>query len=174
MCFVFLPCRPARLRLPPMRTWLRTLQACSAAALYSTIALTGQACASPAATPNDSSPIPSQAVIAPAPSLVGTVVDAEGGVLPGVVVTVMPQAGGDARAVISGINGRYAFEDLAEGTYRIDSYLPGFDVMRRNLVVVRRGETAEVDVTLPPSPYCECIDIWARLGISRPRLSARI
>ena len=111
--------------------------------------------------------------MAPAPSLVGTV-DAGGGVLPGVVVTVMPQGGGEARAVISGINGRYAFEDLAEGTYRIDSYLPGFDVMRRNLVVVRRGETAQVDVTLPPSPYCECIDIWARLGISRQRLSARM
>src|SRR5687767_4794563 len=95
MCFVSLLCSRARLTLPPVRTWL-TLQACSAAALYSTITVTGHACASPAATPNDSSPIPSQAVIAPAPSLVGTVVDAEGGVLPGVVVTVMPQAGGDA------------------------------------------------------------------------------
>jgi len=122
----------------------------------------------------DTSPTSSQAAIASTSSVVGTISDAAGGFLPGVVVTAMPQAGGEARAAISGINGTYGFEDLAEGTYRIDSYLPGFDVMRRNLVSVRRGEISRGDVTLPVTPICECIDNWARLGVSRPRLSTRM
>ncbi|HKY21790.1 MAG TPA: carboxypeptidase-like regulatory domain-containing protein [Vicinamibacterales bacterium] len=120
------------------------------------------------------SPTSSQASVAPASSVVGTVVDAPGRFLPGVVVTAIPQAGGEAHAAISGIDGTYKFENLAEGIYRIDWDLPGFDVMRRNLVPVRRGEPAQVDVTLPVSTICECLDKWARLGVSRPRLTAHI
>ena len=104
-------------------------------------------------------------------SVVGTVVDATGQHLPGVAVTAIPNTGGDARAAMSGPNGSYTFDDLPEGTYRIDWDLPGFDVIRRNHVQVLRGETAQVDVTLRVSTICECISNWARRGVSRPRLT---
>jgi hypothetical protein len=118
-----------------------------------------------------SSPRSSQATFAPASSIVGTVVDAAGQLLRGVIVIAIPETGGDAREAMSGANGSYAFDDLPDGTYRIDWYLPGFDVMRRNHVQVLRGETPQVDVTLPVSTLCECISNWGRPGLSRPRLT---
>jgi len=120
---------------------------------------------------DDGSPASSQAALAPAPSVVGTAFDVAGVFLPGVVATAIPQAGGDARAAVSGLDGTYGFEDLPEGTYRIDWDLPGFDLMRQNLVSVRRGQTTQVDVTLSLSAICECIDKSAQLGKSTPGLT---
>jgi hypothetical protein len=93
---------------------------------------------------------------------------------PGVVATAIPQTGGEARMVVSGTNGIYAFEDLPDDIYRIDFYLPGFDVTRRNLVPVRAGETTQIDATLQVGAICECLDNWARLGRTKPRLTARM
>jgi len=94
--------------------------------------------------------------------------------VPGVVATAIPQTGGEPRTVVSGTNGTYAFVDLPDDIYRIDFDLPGFDVTRRNLVPVRAGETAQVDVTLHVTGICECLDHWGRLGRSRPRLTPRM
>lgn len=107
-------------------------------------------------------------------SIVGTVADASGVGLPGVVATVIPERGGDARMAITGADGRYAFEDVPDGIYRIDWDLPGFDVTRRNHVQVFSGGSAEADGTLYVSSICECIDNWARLGKSRPRVTAHL
>jgi hypothetical protein len=93
---------------------------------------------------------------------------------PGVVATAIPQTGGDARTVVSGPNGTYAFENLPDDIYRIDFFLPGFYVTRRNLVPVRAGETTQVDVTLQVGAICECPDNWARLGRTKPPLTARM
>ncbi len=38
------------------------------------------------------------------------------------------------RAAMSGTNRTYTFEDLLDGTCRVDWDLPGFDVKRRNHV----------------------------------------
>jgi len=107
-------------------------------------------------------------------SVVGNVVDSAGVGVPGVVAMAIPQAGGDARTVVSGTNGTYMFEDLPDGIYRIDFDLAGFDVTRRNLVPVRAGETTRIDVTVQVTSICECINNWGRLGQSRPRLTAHI
>jgi hypothetical protein len=116
----------------------------------------------------------SQAPVRSAPSVVGSVVDAAGFPLPGVVATALPQRGGDTRAALTRADGTYQFEDLPDSTYRIDFELPGFDMMRRNLITVRRGEAARVDATLPVGAICECTDSWARLGLSKPRLVAHL
>jgi hypothetical protein len=96
---------------------------------------------------------------------------------PGVVAMAIPQTGGDARTAVSGADGTYAFEDLPDDVYRIDFYLPGFDLTRRNLVAVRAGETAQVDVTLQVgqvTAMCECLDRWGRLGLTKPRLTPQL
>jgi hypothetical protein len=103
--------------------------------------------------------------------IAGHVVDNAGAGLPGVVAMAIPQRGGDTRTVVSGTNGTYAFEDLPEGTYRVDYDLPGFDLTRRNLVPVRGGETTRVDVTLQVTAICECI---ARAGLDQSRLTVHV
>ena len=116
----------------------------------------------------------SPVAVAQSISIAGQVVDHTGSGMPGVVAVAIPQAGGDARTVVSGTNGTYTFEDLPDGVYRIDFDIPGFDVTRRNRVSVRAGETARLDVTMLVTTICECVDNWRRLGQSKPRLTAQM
>jgi len=110
---------------------------------------------------------PLRAVFAQVPSVTGRVLQGAGGVLPGVVVTAIPERGGVAHTALSSPQGTYLLQDLPDGTYRIDWDLPGFDVVRRNHVEVRRDETTNVsDVVLRLLPLCECIDKWAALRVA--------
>ena len=99
-------------------------------------------------------------------SIAGRVVDAGGGAVPGVLVTVFPETGGNARKTHSGTQGTYQFEALPDGAYRLDFDLAGFDLIRHNHVHVRRPGTATFNVTLRLSSLCECVDAWAQLGRS--------
>ena len=91
---------------------------------------------------------------------------------PTVAVTAIQATGGVAHTVMSDGQGTYVLANLPAGTYRIDFYFPHFEIIRRNNVQVRVGETVHVDdVTLPESPVCECLnprDEWARLKIPDP------
>ena len=95
--------------------------------------------------------------LAQSPGISGTVVGG-GGAIPGVSVTVLPSSGGIAKRTATGDTGAYRLEAVAEGTYRVDFDVPGFDLIRRNHVRVRPGATATVDATVPVSPICECIE----------------
>src|SRR5476649_2097987 len=68
--------------------------------------------------------------------IVGTVVDAQGGVLPGVTVSVTsPQLQGVRTAVTDG-NGQFRFPTLPPGTYAVKSNLSGFqDAAAENVTV---------------------------------------
>ena len=77
----------------------------------------------------------------------------------GVTVTTIPQSGGVARQTTTGADGRYRFEGLPEGTYRVDFELRGLEVTRRNHVRVRRDGEARADATLRPRAICECITV---------------
>jgi hypothetical protein len=97
-------------------------------------------------------------------SIVGRVVSG-GESLPGVVVTLMPEAGGPMREATAGRDGTYQFADLPDGVYRLDfDLVGGFDVIRRNHVAVRGNGSIRVDVSVPLSTICECIEAWAGPG----------
>jgi len=61
--------------------------------------------------------------------------------------------------VTTGPDGTYQFAALADGTYRIDFALTGFDLTRRNHVRVGTGMTASADATLYVSSECECVNV---------------
>src|SRR5882672_1202775 len=56
----------------------------------------------------------------------GTVADAQGGVLPGVTVTVRNINTGFAQTAVTEGNGQYRFGALPLGTYELKAELPGF------------------------------------------------
>ena len=66
-------------------------------------------------------------------SIVGTVRDASGAVLPGVTVEASsPALIEKTRTVISNAAGQYSIEDLRPGTYSVTFALPGFSTVRRD------------------------------------------
>jgi hypothetical protein len=96
------------------------------------------------------------AVAAPG-SIGGHVRDDTGQPLPGVSVTIVPERGGPARQTLTDGAGVHRVDGLADGTYRIDFQLRGFDLTRHNRVQVRQDTHVQVDASLSISAICECI-----------------
>jgi hypothetical protein len=83
-----------------------------------------------------------------AATVTGTIVDASGGVLPGVSVTLRNTATGLVRTGATSTDGRFVFAGLAAGQYDLTAELPGFRRLVRPEVVVTVGETVSLPLTL--------------------------
>ncbi|MGE3276699.1 MAG: carboxypeptidase regulatory-like domain-containing protein [Vicinamibacterales bacterium] len=82
-------------------------------------------------------------------TLSGVVRDAQGGVLPGVTVTVNGEALiGGPRVSVTGAAGSYQFAALPPGSYDLTYELAGFAPLRREGVDVRVAQVSRVDVEL--------------------------
>jgi hypothetical protein len=73
----------------------------------------------------------------------GAVVDASGGVVPGVTVTITNADTNWNRRVMTGSEGRFVFVDVLAGTYSVSAALEGFKTVRADLSV---GSTDRVDL----------------------------
>jgi hypothetical protein len=93
-----------------------------------------------------------------ASGLEGHVADAAGQRIPGASVTAMPRAVGPVVRTTTGPDGTYRLP-LPAGSYRVDHVVQGFDLIRYNGVVVAPSTVARLDVTLPVSAVCECVDL---------------
>jgi len=76
----------------------------------------------------------------------GTIVDASGGVLPGVAVTLTNTDTGAARTVVTNDQGLYRAPLLPLGTYRVTAELQGFKKFEQAGVPLATGQTAVVDI----------------------------
>lgn len=78
----------------------------------------------------------------------GTVQDDQGGVLPGVTVTVTNIDTGDSRAVVTNESGLYRAPLLSLGAYRVSAELQGFKKFEQTGITLRAGQTAVINVRL--------------------------
>ncbi len=82
-------------------------------------------------------------------SIVGTVRDASGGVLPGVTVEVAsPALIERVRTTSTSEGGQYRVIDLRPGTYEVTFTLPGFNTIKRDGVVLTTDFTAQVNIDM--------------------------
>ena len=108
-----------------------------------------------------------------AASLEARALDGSGQPIPGVFVTAMLATGGDNQTGTTDREGTARFENLPDGTYRVDFDIQGFDIVRRNHVVVRHDSPAKVSAVLPITPLCECIRVSPVPGGPEPVLEKR-
>jgi hypothetical protein len=100
----------------------------------------------------------SQAVNA---TLLGTVTDASGGVVPNAKVTITETNTGVSRAAQTNESGNYTFPDLSPGTYTVAIEQSGFKKERRAGVVVEVNSSTRVDMQLQPGSVSESIEVTA-------------
>jgi hypothetical protein len=93
-------------------------------------------------------------------TVIGTVRDAQGGVLPGAQVTLTSPAlvGGSASSVTNG-KGQLRFQALPPGTYALEIRMDGFTPHRESAVVVGAGATIERTVVLALAGIAEVVDV---------------
>ncbi len=81
-------------------------------------------------------------------TILGTVQDATGAVLPGTEVTVTQVETTISRTVVSDDEGRYRIANLSLGNYEVAASLPGFQTQIQTGIELTIGRRALVDFTL--------------------------
>src|SRR6185436_945730 len=92
-------------------------------------------------------------------TLVGTVTDESGAVLPGVTVALKGEAVVGTQTDVSGPQGVYRFAALPPGTYEVTFTLAGFSTLRRSGLRVPVGATVEENVSLKVSQMAEEVTV---------------
>ncbi len=98
-------------------------------------------------------------------SLVGTITDASGAVVPGAKVTIVEVNTSFARSQATSDSGYYAFGNLAPGVYRVEVEQTGFKKAIRDRVDVIVNTTVRVDLQLQPGQISESIEVVATVPL---------
>ncbi|MGH9667871.1 MAG: TonB-dependent receptor domain-containing protein, partial [Bryobacteraceae bacterium] len=94
-------------------------------------------------------------------TLLGTVRDSTGGVLPNAKVTITETGTGVSRSNQTNESGNYTFPDLAPGRYAVSFEAPGFKKETRQGVVVEINTSVRIDGELQPGNVSESIEVTA-------------
>jgi hypothetical protein len=90
-------------------------------------------------------------------NIYGTVSDQQGGVLPGVTVSVVAKSiGGAPRTTVTDTGGQFRFLNLDNATYTVTVELPGFSKQARD-VIVNTGVNVDVPFTLTVGGLSETV-----------------
>ena len=94
-------------------------------------------------------------------AITGTIRDASGSTVPGVVVRIVNEQTRGAVDAVTDERGAYRRAALPAGGYRLEIALSGFEPAVRQ-VVLSNGETAAVELTLTPARLSEGVVVTAR------------
>jgi hypothetical protein len=98
-------------------------------------------------------------------SVVGTVKDQSGGVVPGVTVTVTNTQTGQTREGISDAAGNYSIPNVLEGTYDLSVTMTGFRNHVEKGIVVSINTVRRADVTLQVGQVNETVTVEASAAV---------
>src|SRR5881409_2087910 len=94
-------------------------------------------------------------------TILGTVKDTSGALIPGVSITVKYTESGLTRTVVSGERGAYAVALLPVGAYELTTTMPGFKQAVRTGINLVVGQEAVVDLTLEVGANAEQVTVSA-------------
>ena len=94
-----------------------------------------------------------------AATIVGTVKDDSGGVIPGATVTLTNVETGITATRVSDENGNYEFQTVRIGRYKVTAELEGFSVALADNVQATVGARQRVDFTMKPGALSETIEV---------------
>ncbi len=92
-------------------------------------------------------------------SILGSVTDATGAVLPGVEIELQNVNTGATRVVVTDDEGSYRARNLSLGTYRVSASLPGFQTAVRSDIVLTIGREAVLNLQLAIGEISEQVEV---------------
>ena len=93
-------------------------------------------------------------------SILGTVTDTSGGVIPGATVD-LTRTGAKVASTVTGADGRFAFGDLVEGDYVVTVTLPGFKKTTERVRLTEAGLAKPLLITMPVDAMQETVTVSA-------------
>jgi len=108
--------------------------------------------------------VPAHAQAASA-SIAGTIADAQGGVLPGVTITVHNAESGTVRTSVTESDGKYRVAGLNPGRYNLTAELPGFQTIAVKDIVLVVGQEYSRDFQLALSTVQESVTVTGEAPI---------
>jgi carboxypeptidase family protein/TonB-dependent receptor-like protein len=94
-------------------------------------------------------------------TILGTVTDSSGAVVPGATVTLTNTATGVSRTVVTDSSGEYTAPSLRTGTYSVKTEIQGFKTVTMSDVAVGVDQKVRIDVKLEPGALTEAVTIRA-------------
>jgi Carboxypeptidase regulatory-like domain/TonB-dependent Receptor Plug Domain len=91
--------------------------------------------------------------------ITGAVMDASGGAIPSVDVTLTNQETGTKQQTVTNDTGSYRFAALPPGTYRIEAQLVGFERLSRGPITLQVSQTLAMDLTLQVGQIGQTVDV---------------
>ena len=105
-------------------------------------------------------------------SVSGTIQDSQGGVLPGVTVTVTSRTQGNVLTAVTDDGGRFVFPIVRPDTYSLQATLQGFKTLERTNVVVNANDKLAVGMlTLEVGNMTEEVSVSSRVTEERTAAS---
>jgi hypothetical protein len=92
-------------------------------------------------------------------TILGTITDSSGAVLPGVTITIKNTDTSQTRVSVSDAAGRYRMPLLPPGHYEVDAQLSGFQTLVRSGITLTVGEQAVVDAKMSVGNVSESITV---------------
>jgi hypothetical protein len=92
-------------------------------------------------------------------TLQGTIADASGAVLPGVVVKLESPATGLSREIVTNAAGVYVFNFLPAGTYTVGAELSGFKTTRHDQIRLEVGQNLEINLQMELGQLNEVVSV---------------
>jgi Carboxypeptidase regulatory-like domain/TonB dependent receptor len=95
-------------------------------------------------------------------SIVGSVTDSQGAIVPGVTVTITSKETNLTREATTSAEGTYSLGNVLPGTYDVKAALQGFREIIRQNVPVTVGQVSRVDVVLEVGALTETVTVQSR------------
>jgi len=103
---------------------------------------------------------------------IGTITDAQGGVLPGVTVTIREVNMGTMREAVTEGEGRYRIGGLQPGTYDLTAELPGFETVQVTGITFTIGLEVRRDITMQLAGVQESVTVTGETPVVEPTRTA--
>jgi carboxypeptidase family protein len=94
-------------------------------------------------------------------TIVGTVTDPTGSMVPNATITIISIKTGQSRALKTNELGQYVAPDLAIGDYNIQAQAPGFKIAERKNVILNVGDRARIDFAMQVGAAQETVTVEA-------------
>ncbi|GAC1420042.1 MAG: hypothetical protein NVSMB62_13540 [Acidobacteriaceae bacterium] len=110
-------------------------------------------------------------------TVVGTVTDSSGAVLPNVVLTLTEQSTSVVSTTLTNASGNYEFTFLPPGTYTVQAVVNGFNKQQQKNVLVAVNTTTRVDLSLQPGSTTQTVTVTSDIALlqtDRADVSAQI